>query len=87
MEPTEVRLARMKETLALIGSQPLLRVRMPQGILFKTLLCYAWQQVMRNKPSLKSVENGSINGVVAQLAERHTCTVKDVGSSPISSTS
>ncbi|CAB4154580.1 hypothetical protein UFOVP1307_111 [uncultured Caudovirales phage] len=35
----------------------------------------------------KICRNGFINGVVAQLAERYLCKVKDVGSSPTSSTS
>jgi hypothetical protein len=35
---------------------------MPQGTLFRILLCVATQQVMGNKPSLKSGDSGFING-------------------------
>ena len=59
---------------------------MPQGTLFRTLLCVATQQVMGNKPSLKSGENGFIYGVVAQLAERFLCKEEDEGSNPFCST-
>ena len=63
MKPTEDDLASLKGTSALIGSQPFNeRMEMARGTLFRTLLCVATQQVMGNKPSVKSGDSGFING-------------------------
>ena len=60
---------------------------MPQGTLFRILLCVATQQVMGNKPSLKSGETGFFYGLACSKASAFLpCKERVVGSIPIRST-
>jgi hypothetical protein len=59
------------------------RGRMAQGTLFRTLLCVATQQVMGNKPSVKSGDNGFITGSLVKLAITPDLQSGVTGSKPV----
>ena len=86
MKPTVVRIARIKGTLALIGSQPFNEsLNAPRYSVQDPALC-GHATGDGEQTISKSRRYGFIYGEVAQLAERYPCKVKDVGSNPIFST-